>query len=60
MDQQEHHNKITALKSWSSPPVPPPEPSFDALLGKAPEEAALYKRNLREYQRRKAWYNSLH
>ncbi len=60
MDQQEQYNKITAQESWSLPPVPPPEPSIDACLGKAPEEAALYKRNLRIYQRRKAWYNSQH
>jgi len=39
-------------------PPPPPMPSNNAYLGKAPDEAAAYTRNMRLYQRCKAYINA--
>ena len=39
-------------------PPPPPMPSNNAYLGKAPGEAAAYTRNMRLYQRCKAYINA--
>ena len=60
MEKQQEYSRTYGgdIMNVTAMPPPPPMPSNNAYLGKAPDEAAAYNRNLRLYQRCKACFNA--
>ena len=57
MEKQQEYFRVYSGDVTAMPP-PPPMPSNNAYLGKAPDEASAYNRNLRLYQRSKALFKA--